>query len=209
VPLLLVSVLAAAVGVSEAGASASHGADTSYGRVDGDLGLVVGAGVTLGPRAPRAAFDARLRYLETVGIFFTYEDGFGGPAEPTRVLAFGTEVRPLFLPKWLYGLETGNAWVDLAIDSIGFEIGGSALQPIGGNLGERFALQLGGSVELPIFGRASGLWLGFHGGVRWSDVALAREAPTALERGGYLQITLSWHQIFGAHVVDLGDARPR
>lgn len=208
-PSLLVSLLAAAASVSAAGTSAGQGPDTTHGRVDGDLDLVVGTGVTVGPRAPRAAFDLRLRYLETAGLFFTYEEGFGGPAEPVRLLAFGTEVRPLFLPKWLSGLETGSAWLDLAIDSIGVELGGAALEPASGSFGARFALQLGGSVEVPLFGRASGLWLGFHGGARWSDVALAREAPTALERSGYLQITISWHQVFEGHLVDVGDARRR
>src|SRR5215470_4548251 len=67
--------------------------DTTYGRIDGDLSVVAGVGVAVGPRSPRAAADLRFRYIETAGIFATYEDGkaFGDSADPVRVLAGGIE----------------------------------------------------------------------------------------------------------------------
>src|SRR5580704_10558925 len=134
--------------------------DTTYGRVDGDIGIVVGVGMTVGPQAPRVSADLRFRYLETAGLFFTYEDGamFGNAAEPVRVLAGGLEIRPLFLGRWLTGRELGIARLDLALDSLGFELGGFFAQPQGETFGERPGLQAGVAFELPFFARATGPW---------------------------------------------------
>ena len=63
---------------------------------------------------------------------------------------------------------------------------------------------------LPLLGEASGPWVGLHGGVRWSEAALATgNAATADDREGFLSITLAWHQVVVAHVVDVGDEAPR
>src|SRR5580692_3816490 len=76
--------------------------DTTYGRVNGDLGVSVGVGATFSPSAPRGTLDLRLRYLDTVGIFGGYEDGLSATSsDPRRVLAMGFEIRPLFLARWL------------------------------------------------------------------------------------------------------------
>jgi hypothetical protein len=189
---------------------ASTKPDTTYGRIDGDIGLVVGLGVTVGPRSPRASAELRVRYLETGGLFFTYEDGFGDGAEPVRVLAGGLELRPLFLGRWLTGRELGNPRLDLAIDSLGFELGGFLAQPQGEVFGQRPGLQAGLGLELPLLPRASGPWIGVHGGIRFSDNALGG-GPTSdpADRAFYLSITLSWHQIVGAHAVDAFDQAPR
>src|SRR5512135_3248289 len=73
---------------------ASDPLDTSYGRVDGDVSLVMGAGVTLAPRVPRPSIDLRLRYIETLGVFWNYEESFGISNDPSRVMALGMELRP-------------------------------------------------------------------------------------------------------------------
>jgi hypothetical protein len=186
--------------------------DTTYGRIDGDVGIVFGVGVAVGPDAPRGALDLRFRYLETAGIFFSYEDGalFGNAAEPVRVLAGGLELRPLFLGRWLTGREIGNARLDLAIDSLGFELGGFFGQPQGEQFGQRPGLQGGLALELPILARASGPWIGLHGGIRFSDDALGG-GPTSdpADKAFFLSITLAWHQIVGTHAVDAFDRAPR
>jgi hypothetical protein len=186
--------------------------DATYGRIDGDLAVVVGAGVAVGPRSPRGAVDLRFRYIDTAGIFVTYEDGkiFGDGAEPLRVIAAGVELRPLFLGRWLTGREIGNGRVDLLIDSFGIELGGFFAQPVGGSLGSRPGLQVGLALELPILAHASGPFIGLHGGVRWGDSALSGEPITLpSDRAAYLAITLAWHQVFGGHVVDARDTAPR
>ena len=46
--------------------------DPSYGRVDGDITWVAGAGAVVAPRGPRPEAEMRLRYLETAGVFVAY-----------------------------------------------------------------------------------------------------------------------------------------
>src|SRR3712207_9011052 len=48
------------------------------------LAVSAGLGATVAPRGPRATADLRLRYLDTAGVFATYEDAglFGASAEP-------------------------------------------------------------------------------------------------------------------------------
>lgn len=185
--------------------AAPLGADPTAGRIDGDLTLTIGAGATLGPRGVRATADMRLRLLDSAGIFFGYEDGFGGSAEPTRVLYTGLELRPLFLARWTQGLELQRGFGDLLIDSFGLEIGGFTSQPQNRPMGDRLGLQLGLGIEAPLLSRATGPWIGLHGGIRYSDQGLARGDQTALDRALYLSITLAWHQVFATHSVDAGD----
>lgn len=201
----------AALGL-RAGAARADDVDPSHGRVEGDLTLVVGAGAVLAGGGPRAEGELRLRYLETAGLFASYEDGplVSSSADPRRVLATGLELRPLFLYRWLKGHETRRAWVDLAIDSLGLELGAAWIQPAGTGFASQAAVQAGLGLEVPLLGEASGPWLGLHGGARWSEVALATgTAPTADDREAFLAITLSWHQVVVAHVVDVGDEAPR
>jgi hypothetical protein len=186
--------------------------DTTYGRIDGDMSIVGGLGATVGPRGPRATVDLRFRYLDTVGVFSTYEDAplLGSPSEPQRVLAFGAELRPLFLFRWLQGHEVGSPRLDLALDSLGLELGAFFAQPGGGSFGQRPGFQLGGGLELPVFSRASGPWLGVHAGVRWSDAALGGDSSSGpIDRAAFVSFTIAWHQFFGAHAVDLNDGKAR
>jgi hypothetical protein len=192
-------------------ADGSH-TDTTFGRIEGDVGVVGGAGVAFGPRAPRAALDVRLRYLDTIGLFGTYEDAsiLGTTSEPRRVIATGVELRPLFLGRWLTGREIASGRLDLAIDSFGFELGAFFAQPTAGSFSSRPGVQLGLGLELPFFAKASGPWIGLHGGVRWSDAALGGTgSDSPLDRSLYFAVTLAWHQLFVTHVVDAGDRAPR
>ena len=186
--------------------------DTAYGRIDGDLSASLGAGAAFGPRGPRGALDLRLRYLWTAGIFVTYEDGplFGSSAEPRRALAGGLELRPLFLAFWLQGKDLGNAYWDLTLDSLGLEIGAVFMQPVGTSFASRRGLQAGLGLQLPILPRATGPAIGVHAGGRWSEAALGgRDLDGPSDRAFYLLVTLGWQQVFGAHIVDLGDRAPR
>lgn len=201
---LLVAMLVA--GVAEAGEESTR--DTTHGRFDGDLAIAGGVGATFGPRAPRATADVRFRYLSTAGLFATYEQGppLFDSAEPRRALAFGVELRPLFLARWGSGREIGNARLDLLLDSLGLELGAVFMQPAGAKFGARPGLQLGLGAELPIFASATGPFIGVHGGIRWSDAALSGgplDGPS--DRSLYVTTVIGWQQVFGAHVVDLGD----
>lgn len=210
-----------AVAATVASATHAFAADTTYGRIDGDVTLVAGAGAAIAPRGPRASAELRLRYIETAGLFATYEDAapVGAPANPERVLSTGIEVRPLFLFRWLRGhelasgagsIDTTRARFDLAIDSLGLEFGASFSQPRGASFASRPGVQAGLGIELPIMARATGPWIGIHPGVRWSDDALSSGAVTdAAHRSAFVAVTLAWHQVIATHLVDLGDEAPR
>lgn len=207
--------LALAVGAHVAGAGDARAAgadDATYGRVGGDLTLVGGLGVVAADGGPRGEAELRARYFETAGLFASYEDAplFGSSAEPRRVFAAGLEVRPLFLFRWLDGHETSRAWLDLVVDSVGLELGAAFEQPAGAAFASRPGAQVGLAVEVPILPRATGPWIGLHGGARWSDSALAG-GPTngPDDRSLYLSITLAWHQVVLARAVDVGDGPVR
>jgi hypothetical protein len=193
-------------------ARAQGAADATHGRIQGDVTVAAGVGATVGPRGPRAEAELRARYLETAGAFIAYEEAgwLGSGALPRRVLSTGVELRPLFLYRWLKNEESAPAFLDLTLDSLALELG-AVFQPSGGEgLSGRPGLQLGLGLELPISVAATGLWAGLHGGVRWSDTALASGlAVTPADRAGYLAVTLGWHQAIAAHLVDAGDEPPR
>ena len=84
------------------------------------------------------------------------------------------------------------------------------MQPEGARFGSKPGLQAGIGLQLPVLPHATGPVIGLHGGARWSDSALgghALEGPS--DRALYLLVTVGWQQVFGAHVVDLGDRAPR
>jgi hypothetical protein len=186
--------------------------DATYGRVEGDLTLVAGAGGVVAPRGPRGEAELRVRYLESVGIFAAYEDGpfFASQAEPARFFLAGAEVRPLFLFRWLKGHETSHAVLDLVIDSIGLEFGATFAQPAGGGFASSPGVEVGLGSEVPVLGRGTGLWVGLRGGLRWSEAALATGTiRSADDRSAYVALTFAWHQVFAAHLADVGDEAPR
>jgi|HubBroStandDraft_2_1064218.scaffolds.fasta_scaffold13867_3 hypothetical protein len=208
--LVLAVGVVAAVGVFGRNAR-GEGAGATYGRLAGDLTLVGAAGGVVASGGPRIEGELRVRYLESAGLFAVYEDGSfaGSSADPQRVLAAGLELRPLFLARWLKGHETEQPLLDLTVDSIGLELGATVLQPARASFGTRSGLQVGVGVELPLGGQADGPWIGLHGGVRWSDEALASgRVNGASDREGYLALSIAWHQVVATHIVDVSDRLP-
>jgi hypothetical protein len=61
--------------------------------------------------------------------------------------------------------------------------------------------------EVPLFGKASGPFLGARGALRWRSSELAGRDPDGLEP--ILFVTLCWHAIIDANIVDAGDRRLR
>lgn len=184
----------------------------SHGRLKGDVTIAPGVGVALGPRAPRLAGELRLRYVESIGIFGTYEDGasFGLDSEPKRVISVGTELRPLFWGRFLQGAEWGMARPDLTLDSLALELGAFFQQPGGAQLGDKPGFQFGLGLETPILEQARGPWIGVHAAMRLSDAALGGasiEGPA--DRAFVVSISLSWHELLRVGVVDMGDRRVR
>ncbi len=188
-------------------ACASEG-DTSYGRLDGDVALAVSAGASVSARGVAGVADLRFRYLQTAGIFTTYEESFGAGAEPLRVLTGGIELRPLFLARFFQGLELGSPYADLLLDSLAFDVGAFVGQPAGGNFADVAGLSFGVGLELPWFGRASSPFLGVRAVVRWSQEALSAAQPATVDVLGFaVMVVIGYQGLFGAHVVDEGDLR--
>ncbi len=130
--------------------------DGLYGRFDSDavLSLGAGAGVSLGLE-PVYAAELRARYLDSAGLVLAPEWNPAGDA----AMALLAEIRPLFLARFATNRFTGMRWLDLTIDSVGFELG-TWLGPLKSGLGA--ALALGGGIEFPLGlanSSARGLWL--------------------------------------------------
>jgi hypothetical protein len=161
--------------------------DAAYGRLNGDVAIAASAGVAAGRPGPRFDGDLRLRYLQTAGVFGTVVAGDG------TLLATGIELRPLFVSRWALGNELGYPRLDMLIDSAAIEVGVAFLHP-----GSQRAFQAGLGLELPFFTVATGPFLGIHGGLRWSEDALAGQGTGE----AFVALTLGWQQIFTGHVVD-------
>jgi hypothetical protein len=58
------------------------------------------------------------------------------------------DLRPLFVPRFLLGAETGSQWLDLLIDSIGLDLG-AAIGPFDADVGA--ALAIGFGLDVPLF----------------------------------------------------------
>jgi len=183
-------------------------ADATYGRIDGDSALAASVGAAFDVHGVRGSIDVRYRYLQSIGVFATYEDGFGAGAEPARLVVGGFELRPLFLARWLQGSELSHPRLDLLIDSLAFELGGFVAQPTGGSFGDGAGLSFGIALELPLLPRASGPFLAVRAALRWSREALsAADTTTVDERAFVFTVAFGWQGIFGSHLVDFNDPR--
>jgi hypothetical protein len=178
--------------------------DGVYGRFDGDLDISLAVGATLGPDGPSAAGVGRAIFLQTAGFYIAYTDVLGRDSAPLpRSLAFGVTVRPFFLPRWALDLEHGPAILDLTIDAISFDLG--VLWPTNhrGAFAERPGMEAALGTEVPLFGSAHGPFLGARGALRWRAEELARQDDNRLQPVVFL--TLAWHALIDANIVDAGD----
>jgi hypothetical protein len=133
--------------------------DGLYGRLNGDLTLSAGLGaaVAIG-HGPKYACDLRARYLDTIGILVAPE---WAPRDTEGAVAIALDLRPLFLARFFRDAYFGRAWVDLVLDSLGFEIG-AWLGPFDRGLGAAFLLGSGVDVPLSAHGD-SGFWFRLSG----------------------------------------------
>ena len=182
--------------------------DGAYGRFDGDLNLSLAAGATVGPGGPSAAVLGRALFFESAGVYAAYTDALGRAQAPLpRTLAAGITLRPLFIPRWALDLQRGPAILDLALDAIGFDFGIVWPAAPNGSFTERPGVEAALGTEVPILGRANGPFLGVRGALRWRASELAWRAEPPLEP--VLFLTLAWHGIVDANIVDVGDRRMR
>jgi hypothetical protein len=203
--------LAAAMTTTWVATADAQETDGSYGRLDGDLELALGPGVAFAEGGPAFALRGSVVYLWTAGVYATYTEAFGAEAPHVeRSIATGLHFRPLFLGRFASNRETGPAHADLTLDSLFLEIGPVWDSPRTEGMGGRPGLELGLGLSVPILPAASGPFVGIRGALRYRDRDLrGRSSDDVVERGALLTLTLSWHQIVGAHLVDAGDVNPR
>ncbi len=192
--------------------------DGAYGRLDGDFSVVLGLGASVLPATNRAAGHAEVRgrYLDAAGIGFTYDEGdaFARATETgdlRRTFGAVVEIRPLFPARFLTGHEShAHGFGNLVLDSFGIEVG-TFVAARASNAVRRAGFSFGVALELPLFGKANGLWLRLAPTVRWSPERL-EGADGAQDPGGravMLTFSLAWHQFLSTHLVDKGDEHIR
>lgn len=160
--------------------------DGVYDRLDGDLDLGLALGAELGSAGGAAPLlRASAHYFSVAGI---YLEGrmYAGHEAPRSLFGFGVDVRPLFLPRWAKGYETGPSFRDLTLDSCSLSLGAfwttEPGQALPAQTGRGFEAGLGFGV--PLFAGAAGPWLEARGLLRYPDAGARQEA---------VLIALSWH----------------
>ena|SRR5688572_12993776 len=170
--------------------------DGVYGRLGGNTDASLKLGGLLSHSRLSASVGASAHYYSLLGITGDYSESLSEAAVPQRSFSVGSELRPLFLPRWLLGKQTGPAWLDLTLDSICVGLGAYFSQVAEPDDDAR-GVWMSMGVGLPVIGRASGPWLELRALRRWPDWDAARaDAHNALF------LYLSWH-----HVLQLGSAR--
>jgi hypothetical protein len=160
------------------------GADGVYDRFDGDLDLGFALGAELGSAGRVApALRASAHYFSIAGVYLSGRIKTGTAGAPS-LFGAGVDLRPLFVPRWAKGYETGPTLLDLTLDSISLSVGAywseRASQSPDSNQGLDLQLGLG----LPLLATASGPWLEARGALRY---------PNAATREDAVIIALSWH----------------
>lgn len=163
--------------------------DGVYGRLGGNTDASLKLGGLISHSRLSASVGASAHYYSLLGITGDYSESFEEDAEQRRSFSVGTELRPLFLPRWLLGKERGPAWLDLTLDSVCVGLGayfGQVAAPEEDTRGVWMSLGLG----VPVIGRASGPWLELRAQRRWPDPGAERAAAH-----NALLVYLSWHQV--------------
>jgi hypothetical protein len=187
---------------------AENMADGVYGRFDGDLDVSLAAGATVGPTGPSAAFIGRVIFFETAGLYTVYTDALGqSDVALPRSIGVGVTLRPFFIPRWSLDLEHGPAVLDLTIDSISFDLGVLWASNRDGSFTERPGMEAALGTEVPLLGKANGPFLGVRGALRWRGAELGGHSDDELKPALFL--TLSWHALLDAGIVDVGDRHLR
>jgi hypothetical protein len=183
-PAVTRGLLVAALLLGATSARAQTRDDGVYGRFHGDLELGLGLGAEIDSPA-RGALRASAHYFSMAGVYFTYRDSFSdADSGDLRVLGFGIDLRPAFIPRWARNLQQGPAFVDLFVDSIALGLGAYWAEPADGDFGAARGFEATLGAGLPLFGTAPGPWLEARGALRWADRAEAE--PSVL-------VLLSWH----------------
>lgn len=169
--------------------------DGVYGRLRGDADLSLKLGGQWSERRVAGSLGASIHYYWTLGLSLDYVEALASNATQTRGVSVGTELRPLFLPRFLMGWQRGPAWLDLTLDSMAIGFGGYWDQAEPGRRNE-LGVWLSGGLGVPLTGHSSGPWVELRAQRRFPDPGLERRAYNVVV------LYLSWH-----HVAQIASAR--
>lgn len=158
--------------------------DGVYDRFDGDLDLGLGLGAELGSAGHAApAVRGSAHYFSIAGV---YLEGriHAGDESARSLFGLGVDLRPLFVPRWAKGFETGPSFADLTLDSLSLSLGAFWSERPAHALNAARGLEAGLGFGVPLFASASGPWFEARGMLRYPDGAEREEA---------LFVALSWH----------------
>ncbi len=184
-PLLAVSLLGAcalSAGRAQAEPLATSRHDGVYDRFDGDLDLGLAVGAELGSAGNAApAVRASAHYFSIAGVYLGGRIEAGHESAPS-LFSLGVDLRPLFVPRWAKGYETGPGLLDLTLDSLSLSVG--AFWAARSAHDEERGFEAGLGFGVPLLARASGPWLEARGLLRYPDAEKREEA---------VLIALAWH----------------
>jgi hypothetical protein len=133
-----------------------------------DLGFAAGAEVAAGHA--RGSLRLSAHYLSTAGGYVRYANAFGTHQDfSNRLLSFGIDLKPLFLPRFARDYERGPATLDLWLDSISLSAGAYFAERRKRDSEAEHGFETGLGFGLPLCGRARGLWLEVRGERRFAD----------------------------------------
>jgi hypothetical protein len=203
--------VAALLVLPSANARAGDEEDGVYGRLAGDLDLRAHGGLAVLPGNTQVAVGASAHYLSTAGVYVLYTDAPGKtPSGISQSLSVGVDVCPLFLARFAKNLEHSSPFVDLLLDSVGFELGAlwDSSRSAAWSVSKRPGVELAVTFAIPLMARAAGLYLAFRAGVRWNPWEMSQEVqPPEANHYAVLSVALGWRQFFRAHLVDVSDER--
>lgn len=163
--------------------------DGVYGRLGGNTDASLKLGGLLSHSRLSASVGASAHYYSLVGVTGDYSESLAEDALQQRSFSVGSELRPLFLPRWLLGKQRGPAWLDLTLDSICVGFGAYFAQVAAPGEDTR-GVWLSTGAGVPVFGRASGPWLELRALRRWPD-----PGAESVDAHNALFLYLSWHQL--------------
>ena len=103
--------------------TAAASADGVYGRFDGDLDLGFALGAEFGSAGDAApALRASAHYFSIAGVYASGRIKASDQSAPS-LFGLGVDLRPLFVPRWVKGYQTGSARFDLSLDSLSLSLG--------------------------------------------------------------------------------------
>lgn len=168
--------------------------DGIYGRFSGDFAWSgeLGAEYDGHRESLLPGASAAIRFYQAVGVSAGFWQSVDATNALERRLTLHVLVEPFFILRFRDFGESGEAYADMLLDSIGVRVGPSFLQPRGGRLADAMALSAGIGAGLPLLGRADGPWLRGH-----VDCELGAGPPNVL-----VGFTLGWQGFFTSELVE-------